>query len=163
MPIAGIPQPEIIPIDDTLRLRKFDDEFSFAFKWYQDIETVWLVDGVKVPYTQEKLERMYRYLDKKGELYFIEADGKPIGDVCIWPDDLPIVIGDPAYRGRGIGKKVIRALIDRAESLGWKQLRVNEIYHYNEASRKCFESLGFRETSRTETGSSFILELERTQ
>lgn len=159
MPIAGIAQPEIIQIDTHLRLRKFSGEFAFAFDWYQDTETVWLVDGVKVPYTMEKLERMYRYLDKHGELYFIEIDAIPIGDVTFSAEDLPIVIGDGAYRGKGIGRKVISALIARARSLGWKQLGVNEIYHHNVGSRKCFESLGFRESERKESGCSFVLAL----
>jgi hypothetical protein len=36
MPIENINQPEIINIDSNLRLRKFDNKFSFAFEWYQD-------------------------------------------------------------------------------------------------------------------------------
>ena len=88
MPISNIEQPEILPVDDGLRLRKFDDSFDFAFEWYQDPETVWLVDGVRRPYTRETLANMYHYLDGQGELYFIEAlDGgvfRPIGDVCFW-------------------------------------------------------------------------------
>ena len=163
MPIPNIEQPNILSIDDTLRLRKFDDHFDFAFDWYQDLETVWLVDGVKVPYTQEKLGRMYSYLDKHGELYFIEVleNGafKPIGDVTFWREDMPIVIGEKAYRGRGIGKKVIAALIQRGRELGYNALRVNEIYEYNIGSRKCFESMGFRISEKTEDGNRFVLEL----
>lgn len=163
MPIPNVEQPNILPIDETLRLRRFDDHFDFAFDWYQDIETVWLVDGVKVPYTEEKLGRMYRYLDKHGELYFIEAlengQFKPIGDVCFWKEDMPIVIGDKAYRGRGAGKKVIAALIRRGRELGYDTLRVNEIYEYNVASRKCFESMGFRVCEKTEDGYRFELTL----
>ena len=69
MPISNIEQPEILPVDDGLRLRKFDDSFDFAFEWYQDPETVWLVDGVRRPYTRETLANMYHYLDRHGELY----------------------------------------------------------------------------------------------
>jgi len=163
MPICNIPQPEVIEIEETLRLRAFDGEFRFAFDWYQDAGTVWLVDGVKVPYTMEKLERMYRYLDKQGELYFIEVQEngtwKPIGDVTFWQADMPIVIGDAAYRGRGIGKLVIGTLIQRGRELGFESLQVSEIYTYNTASRACFESMGFREHEKTEDGSSFLLKL----
>ena len=163
MPIAGIVQPEIIEIEEGLRLRKFDGVFDFAFDWYQVGETVWLVDGVKRPYSRETLENMYRYLDKHGELYFIEVreNGvfRPVGDVCFWQEDLPIVIGDPAYRGQGIGKKVVSALIGRGRSLGYDKLRVGEIYDYNTASRRCFESLGFRAYEKTETGWRFELVL----
>lgn len=164
MPIPGIEQPEFLHIDEELRLRKYDDHFDFAFDWYQDPETVWLVDGVRTPYTWEKLERMYHYLEKQGELYFIEelrnGSFHPIGDVCFWQNDLPIVIGDPACRGRGVGRRVISALILRGGELGFDMLRVSEIYAYNAASRKCFESLGFRPYETTENGNRFELILK---
>ncbi|MBP3700953.1 MAG: hypothetical protein J6I64_03595 [Lachnospiraceae bacterium] len=98
MAIPGIPQPDLIPIDETLRLRKFDDSYDFALAWYQDEELVYLVDGVRNRYTMEHLSQMYHYLDDAGELYFIEVleDGqyKPIGDVTFWQEDMPIVIGE---------------------------------------------------------------------
>ena len=165
MPIPGVEQPNLLPIGDTLRLRRFADQYPFAFDWYQDPETVWLVDGVKTPYTWEKLGRMYHYLDKQGELYFIEVleEGvfRPVGDVCFWKDDLPIVIGDPSCRGKGIGRKVIAALIQRGRDLGYDTLRVSEIYEYNGASRKCFESMGFRACEKTEDGSRYVLMLNK--
>ena len=160
MPIPNVQQPELIRIEEKLRLRKFDDCFYFAFHWYQDTETVYLVDGVRRPYSCETLSNMYYYLDKQGELYFIEVlDGewKPIGDVCFWRDDMPIVIGDKAYRGRGIGRKVVAALVRRGRELGYETLRVNEIYEYNIGSRKCFESMGFRVCEKTEKGNRFEL------
>ena len=163
MPIPNIKNPYILPVDEALRLRKFEDIFDFAFDWYQDTEIVWLVDGVKVPYTMEKLDRMYHYLDKHGELYFIEAmeNGiwKPIGDVCLCEDDLPIVIGDPEYRGKGVGQKVIAALIDRGKALGWKNMLVQEIYSYNFASQKCFEKSGFRVHEVRDSSSRYIIDL----
>ena len=163
MPIPGIPQPEILSVTENLRLRKFDDVYDFALEWYQDAELVWLVDGKREPYSEEKLARMYRYLDRQGELYFIEAmeNGwwSPIGDVTFWREDMPIVIGDPAFRGKGVGKAVISALIQRGRELGYPTLRVEEIYDWNIASRKCFESLGFRAYEKTEKGSRFLLTL----
>ena len=162
MPIPNVVQPEILSVSETLRLRKFDDCFDFAFDWYQDEETVYLVDGVRRPYSRETLGNMYRYLDKHGELYFIEVleEGwKPIGDVTFWQEDMPIVIGDPAYRGKGIGKKVIAALIRRGRELGYDRLTVNEIYEYNRSSRKCFENAGFRVLEKTEKGNRFYIDL----
>lgn len=164
MPILTIPQPEILPVDETLRLRKFDGCFNFAFDWYQDEETVYLVDGVRRAYSRETLENMYRYLDRHGELYFIEIEEhgtfRPIGDVTFWREDMPIVIGEPQYRGRGIGKKVISALICRERELGYGTLGVREIYDFNTASRACFESLGFRPVEKTEKGTRFELKFE---
>ena len=161
MPIPNVTQPEVLNIESSLRLRRFDDRFDFAFAWYQDEEMVYLVDGVRRPYSRETLSNMYHYLDRQGELYFIEVleknIWKPIGDVCFWQEDLPIVIGDRDYRGKGIGKKVIAALIQRGRELGYDTLGVGEIYEYNIGSRKCFESLGFRACEKTEKGSRYQL------
>lgn len=153
-------QPEILQIDNTLRLRKYDGVHDFAFDWYQNTETVYLVDGVRTPYSRETLARMYSYLDKKGELYFIEIleNGiyKPIGDVTFWQEDMPIVIGDKSYRGMGIGKKVISALVQRGKELSYPCLYVREIYDFNIASRRCFENIGFSVCEKTEKGHRFI-------
>lgn len=163
MAIKGIRQPEVIVIDDGLRLRKFDGEFAFAFDWYQDEETVLLVDGVRLPYTMDRLEKMYTYLNRTGELYFIEVLEKgayvPIGDVTFWQEDMPVVIGVPSYRGQKIGQRVIRALVDRGRELGYDKLYVNEIYDFNASSKRCFESLGFRVLTKTERGARYVLEL----
>lgn len=163
MAISGIVQPDVIQITDELRLRKYDGIYDFAFDWYQDEETVYMVDGVKKPYSRETLTCMYEYLHKQGEMYFIEAieDGeyKPIGDVCFWKDDMPIVIGEKAYRGKGIASKVIAALIVRGKELGYDTLCVNEIYDFNIVSRKCFEKMGFEAYEKTEKGSRFLLKL----
>lgn len=100
-------------------------------------------------------------MDKQGELYFIEVlEGgtyRPVGDVTFWKEDMPIAIGDKDYRGKGIGKKVIGAMIQLGKSLGYDTLRVNEIYDFNIASRKCFENMGFEVFEKTEKGNRFIL------
>ena len=159
MGIQGIEQPEIFQIDDTLRLRKYDGVHDFALEWYKDEETVYLVDGKRDPYTMPRLKGMYEYLNDAGELYFIEVleNGtyKPIGDVTFWQEDMPIVIGDPNYRGKGIGLKVILALIERGRELGYGQLAVEEIYDWNTASRRCFEKAGFQAVHNTEKGANY--------
>ena len=161
MPIPGIPQPQYITVDNEIRLRRFDGCFDFAFDWYQDEETVYLVDGVRKKYGWDDLQRMYNYLNGHGELYFIEIKEnqtyRPIGDVTFWQDDLPIVIGDKNCRAKGIGRKVIEVLVQRGRELGYPALKVNEIYGFNPASRKCFESVGFKAYARTERGNRFEL------
>ena len=156
MGIQGIEQPEIFQIDDTLRLRKYDGVHDFALEWYKDEETVYLVDGKRDPYTMPRLKGMYEYLNDAGELYFIEVmeNGtyKPIGDVTFWQEDMPTVIGEPAFRVRGIGRKVIAAMIQRGRTLGYDYLEVGEIYDWNEGSRRCFESVGFTPHEKTEKG-----------
>lgn len=159
MPILGIEQPNIIEIDNYLRLRRYHKENDFALRWYQDEETLLLVDGKYEPYDIDRLNKMYAYLNAKGELYFIEIKKDncyiPIGDVTFWQEDIPIVIGDKEYRGKGIGKKVIVALVQRAKQLGYALIYVNEIYKYNVSSQKLFENVGFERYEETEKGYSY--------
>jgi hypothetical protein len=88
---------------------------------------------------------MYEYLSKNGELYFIEVleDGEfiPVGDVPLKEENPSIAIGVPQYRGMGIGKKVMTAIIARARELGIARFYGTKIYDYNIASQKLFESL----------------------
>lgn len=164
MAIAGICQPEFIEIDGTLRLRRFDGVFDFALSWYQDAQTLRLVDGNETPYDMERLERMYRWLDAHGELYFIELrrDGvfRPVGDVTFWQDDCPIVIGERSLRGQGIGLRVVRALVARGRSLGYDCLHVREIYDENIASQRLFERAGFTREEKTADGWRYRLKLQ---
>ena len=156
MAIPGVEQPAYIEINDCLRLRRYDGTADFALSWYQDEALVYLVDGVKRAYDRATLYGMYGYLDQHGELYFIEvlADGDwtPIGDVTFSREDLPLVIGVPEYRGRGIGRQVIFSLMDRGRQLGFPTLGVREIYDFNIASIRCFTACGFAPVARTDKG-----------
>ena len=156
MAMEGVAQPACIEIEEELRLRRYDGTADFALSWYQDEELVYLVDGVRKPYSRETLYAMYDYLDARGELYFIEARADsgwtPIGDVAFSKEDMPIVIGLPEYRGRGMGQKVIRALMDRGRQLGFEKLGVREIYDWNAASIRCFTACAFAPVERTDNG-----------
>ena len=156
MAIEGVEQPEYIQIDETLRLRRYDGTADFALPWYQDEEMVYLVDGVKKAYDREHLYDMYTWLNAHGELYFIEALEEaawtPIGDVTFSREDMPIVIGESVFRGRGAGRKVIRALVDRGRVLGYDKLGGKEIYDWNADSIRCFTACGFAPVERTERG-----------
>lgn len=153
----------MIEIEENLRLDRRRPTDKEAIMWYQDEDLVYLVDGVREAYSLEKLRRMYAYLDRVGELYTIEVGEngiwKAIGDVTFSPDDLPIVIGDSSYRGQGIGKKVIQALIREARKRGYPALHVREIYKENDASQKCFMACGFQRGAVTANGYAYDLEL----
>ena len=157
---------KIIQIDDSLRLVPYflADHRDAALAWYQDVDLVELVDGVRIPYNVEKLNDMYSYLESNGDLFWIEFREKgewvPIGDVTLSQENLPIVIGNPTYQHQGLGRKILKALIDLARQRGWKELKVQEIYTFNQISRRCFESLDFVESRRSENGISFLLKLD---
>ena len=119
MPIAGVVQPEMRLIAENLRLKKLEGEdVAFAREWYLDPDILLPMDGAVNPYSLENIKGMYQYLRKHGELYIIEylenGEWNPIGDVTFWREDMPIVIGRKDLHGRGIGKRVVHSLIERA-------------------------------------------------
>ena len=159
MPIQGVEQPKYIQVNNVLRLRKYDGRYDFAYDWYQDSETCLMVNGVTASMKQESITIMYEYLNAHGELYFIEyledENYIPIGDVTFWKEDMPIVIGNPAYRKRGIGYLVVKKLMERARELRYEKIYVDEIYDYNKGSIRCFEKAGFMPYERTEKGKRY--------
>ena len=122
------------------------------------------MDGEVKPYTREGIAGMYRYLEEHGEMYLIEyrEEGQfsPIGDVTFWQEDMPITIGRKDLHGRGIGRRVVRNLIERGRELGYSQLFIQEIYGFNLASQRMFESCGFRREGQTEQGWRYALRLD---
>ncbi len=137
-----------ILMDYDLRLRPASiEDVGYANPWYSDPEVLKGSEGTKNTYDPDRIEKMYRYLLGSGEFYIIEIGEnkawKPIGDACLMPHSLPIVIGDPNYRSKGYGKRVLLLLIARARSIGWKKMKVKGIFSYNERSIKMFLSCGF--------------------
>ena len=158
--------PNVLNITSDLRLVRLDEPPAEALSWYQDPETLWMVDGKREPYTPERLARMYDWLAERGELWYIEvrdesASGgwRAVGDVTLCPGDLPIVIGEKDLRAHHVGRRVIEALCERARSLGWREVRVDEIYDWNVASQRCFSAAGFEPYGRTELGARWQREL----
>ena len=159
--IEGVEQPKLLEINKYLWLRKYDGYLDFALIWHQDLELVWLIDGDEEVYSVDLLNRMYGYLSKSGECYFIEIleDGKcqPIGDVTLFKDDFAIAIGDRRYWKKGIGTKVLHRMIERAREVGLEEILVKEIYDWNTGSLKLFEKCGFEAVENTQKGWSYRL------
>lgn len=162
MPIKNAVQPLIIEIDKTLRLRTPDKSYwNMALPWYTNPTVLYFSEGVtdKV-YDLTVIERMYSYLTDIGELYFIEVyedQWKAIGDVTLSEVNMPIALGDEKYFGRGIGKRVISKLIERAKEIGMKRIYIPSIYVYNIRSQNLFKSMGFIEVSSDDKEKSFEL------
>jgi RimJ/RimL family protein N-acetyltransferase len=153
MPINKIPQPQIIPIEKGLRLRAYDGNHLVGLPWYQNQVVYYNSEGItdpaKIP-DEAYVKGMYDWFQTNGisEMYFIEAekDGTfiPIGDIALKEENPPIVIGVDEYRGRGIGKKALTAIINRAREIGIKRFYNTVIYDYNTASQRLYESVGFK-------------------
>ncbi|MFD1677088.1 GNAT family N-acetyltransferase [Alicyclobacillus fodiniaquatilis] len=140
--------------DIRLRPLVLPDDIDLAVPWYQDPELLYYSEGGAgaVPYDADVVDKMYKYLLNKGEVFIIEvqtADGWfAIGDVALCTDCLPIEIGNAEYRSKGIGAKVLDLIIDYAKSQRREKLFVNGIYTYNERSYRLYRSRGFSELER---------------
>lgn len=126
-----------------LRTPSLDEYLHHASPWYRDPEVLRFSEGGAQPYGPAQLRAMYDALSRKGELYLIERATEPIGDAALLPDDVPIVIGRPDDRSRGIGAEVLELLVLRARELGWHELRVAHIDPDNVRSQRLYARAGF--------------------
>lgn len=120
---------------------------KLAVPWYADPEVLQMSEESARPYDVAKIRRMYLQLAEQGEVYLIEVrEGErwvPVGDAALSPDDLPIVIGPPEYRSRGIGARVLDLLLRRAGELGWRSVQAKRVLIENQRARRMFLSRGF--------------------
>ena len=166
MPLPNIYQPEIIDINQNIRLRKYDGNYQIGLPWYQDPyvynNSEGIFDDLKKP-DLDYIKGMYSWLNENGELYFIEILESdrymPIGDITIKPENPPIAIGVRQYRGLGIGKLVMKAVIGRLRMLGYKKIFNSTVYKWNVVSQKMHEDLGFICVNQTENENIYDLVL----
>lgn len=150
MALGNTLQPEIITVRPDLRLRKFDGDHTGFLPGYRDPVVYQNSEGIfeesRIP-DLDYVERMCGYLSRVGELYYIEVpeDGRfvPIGDVTVKPENPPIAIWRGEYRGKGIGKAVMSAVIERLRNLGYEKITGSSVYRWNTGSQRLHESLGF--------------------
>lgn len=163
---AAYPQPEILQIRDSLRLRKYDGHYEQFLPGYRDPFVYENSEGIfeesRIP-DLDYVKRMCTYLAGVGELYYIEAkEGEtyiPIGDVTVKAENPPIAIWKAEYRGIGIGKQVMQTVIDRLRTLGCEKITGSTVYQWNNASQRLHEGLGFRRTGEDEKEITYELVL----
>ncbi len=157
MPLPNIPQPQLLPIAPGLRLRRYDGHYEIFLPGYQTPAVYENSEGIfdleKIP-DLGYVEGMCNFLDRAGELYYIEIEENgafvPIGDVTIKPQNPPIALWREEYRGRGIGKQVMQAVIARLRALGYEKISGSSVFRWNTASQRLHESLGFYRVGENE-------------
>jgi len=156
MPFKNITQPKLIIIEDSLRLRKPGiNDYEIAVQWYQNPKVMYYSEGAadKI-YNIENVIWMHNYLNSIGELYYIEtyeeSEWKAIGDVTLSEENTSITIGSENNWGKGIGKKVINTLLNRARKIELEKITIS-IFKYNERSKGLFKSLGFIKIAEDDT------------
>lgn len=157
MPLPNIPQPQLLPIAPGLRLRRYDGHYEIFLPGYQTPAVYENSEGIfdleKIP-DLGYVKGMCNFLDRAGELYYIEIEENgafvPIGDVTIKPQNPPIALWREEYRGKGIGRQVMQAVIARLRDLGYEKISGSSVFRWNTASQRLHESLGFYRVGENE-------------
>lgn len=165
MALKEFVQPEIIDINDSLRLRKYDGHYELFLPGYQNPVVYQNSEGIfdksRIP-DLDYVKGMCTYLAKVGELYYIEAKENdtyiPIGDVTVKDENPPIAIWLDQYRNHGIGRLVMNTVVSRLRQLGFKKIVGSTVYTWNKTSQRLHENLGFIKVS--EKDNELIYELE---
>ena len=134
---------KMIEIDDEIKLIKYYPNYKTTLKWYQDKELCKQVDNRDDIYDLELLKRMYNYLNKHGDLYYIKYKNRLCGDICLQTSGEVNIVISKEFQNNHIGRRVIKFIALLAKEKGIKELKA-EIYSFNIQSRKMFESVGFK-------------------
>ena len=130
-------------VDEEIILVPYYPNYKTSLAWYQDLELCKQVDNRDTAYDLELLKRMYKYLNKHGDLFYIKYKNRLCGDVCLQPNgEVNIVISKP-FQNKHIGRRVINEIIRMAKEQGIQELHA-EIYSFNTQSQRMFQSIGFK-------------------
>ena len=156
---------DIINISDNLRLRRYDGQYELFLPAYQDPYVYQNSEGIfddsKKP-DLDYVKGMCDWLSTHGDMYYIEAkEGDrfvPIGDVTVKPENPPITIWKEEYRNKGIGKAVMRRVIQILKERGAEKITGSTVYKWNLPSRRMHEAIGFHVVR--ETDKEWVMELD---
>ena len=141
-------------VDREIVLVPYYPNYRTALAWYQDLDVCKQVDSRDHVYDLDLLKRMYQYLNRHGDLFYIKYRNRLCGDVCLQPSgEVNIVISKP-YQNKHIGRRVIGEIIRLAREKQLPQLYA-EIYSFNTQSQNMFRSLGFSQISEEQ----YVLQL----
>ena len=135
-----------VNVDQDIRLIPYyrNDEVSLA--WYQDPDICKQVDNIDHVYDLEQLHRMYDYICANGDCYYIEYQGKLVGDVSLQENGEVAIVVAKDYQNLHIGRRCIREMLRLAAGKGMESVKAR-IYEFNEQSRHMFLTAGFKQIS----------------
>jgi ribosomal protein S18 acetylase RimI-like enzyme len=102
--------------------------------------------------------RKARHLDEDAQrepsgIFVAEADGAVIGYITTWQDreagigHIPNIAFAPAYRGRGLGRALIRHALEHFRQSGLSHAKIETLVQ-NDVGNHLYQSIGFREVAR---------------
>lgn len=69
-------------VDGKIQLIRYYPNYKTSLTWYREPELCRQVDNRDTVYDLELLKAMYKYLNAKGELFYIKYRNRLCGDVC---------------------------------------------------------------------------------
>lgn len=69
-------------VDEEIKLVRYYPNYKTTLEWYQDPDLCKQVDNREGVYDLDLLKRMYTYLNKHGDLFYIKYRNRLCGDVC---------------------------------------------------------------------------------
>lgn len=141
----------------STRVELRDFRFSDAaavHRWFNDLETTASLLEQRQSFSEEEArEWVERAADTGGEdrkwAVTVDRADEPAGFVALYglgrqtAPELGVLIADSEQRGRGVGREAIRMAVVHAFDAGAHRVYAR-ILSGNEASRRAFESLGFK-------------------
>ena len=88
---------------------------------------------------------------KGGQIFFALADGVPVGTGALYPEEKHYELCkmgvDPRFRGKGIGRDLVMAGIERAKKLGAKKITLTSNRHKLAPAIRLYRDIGFVEVA----------------
>lgn len=129
-------------VDAEIMLVSYYPNYRTTLAWYQDLELCKQVDNRDSVYDLDLLKRMYQYLNKHGDLFYIKYKGRLCGDVCLQTGGEVNIVISKQFQNQHIGRRVMNEIICLAREKEMRKLHA-EIYFFNLQSQKMFQSVGF--------------------
>ena len=141
-----------------MKLRPYlpDRDFPVIQGWIADERehALWCANRIGYPLDREDFDRAMRWeADRFGGSPYVAAteEGEPVGFFCYSLDPetnvglLKFVVVDPARRGQGFGRELMRLAIQLAfDVTGADAVRLS-VFPENIRAKRCYESVGFTE------------------
>lgn len=132
-------------IDKEIKLIPYYRNDEVSLPWYQNLDVCKQVDNRDEAYDLELLHCMYDYLSSNGDCYYIEYEGKLVGDVSLRDNGEIAIVICKEYQNKHIGRRCVLDMLKLAKQKGMDKVKAN-IYSFNKQSQSMFQSVGFVKT-----------------
>jgi len=132
-------------IDKEIKLVPYYRNDEVSLPWYQNLDVCKQVDNRDELYDLELLHCMYDYLSSNGDCYYIEYEGKLVGDVSLRDNGEIAIVVCKEYQNQHTGRRCVLDILKLAKEKGMSKVKAN-IYSSNKQSQTMFQSIGFVKT-----------------